>query len=49
VPRRGQAAIEYGLLIALIAVLTLLGANAFGSAVRQWFDVLVQRITAQTA
>jgi Flp pilus assembly pilin Flp len=45
---RGQTGVEYGLLIALIAVLTLLGANAFGSAVRQWFDVLVSRITTNS-
>jgi Flp pilus assembly pilin Flp len=36
------------LLIALIAVLTLLGANAFGNVIRQWFDALAHRITLQT-
>lgn len=41
---RGQSSVEYGLLIATIAILVLLGANAFGFAIHRWFDVLIQRI-----
>jgi Flp pilus assembly pilin Flp len=45
---RGQTGVEYGLLIATIAVVTLLGASAFGSTIRQWFDLLVSRITTNS-
>jgi Flp pilus assembly pilin Flp len=47
VKRRGQAIVEYGLLLALIVLVTLLGANAFGRAIRHWFDTLAQQITTQ--
>ena len=33
--------VEYGLLIATIAMLTLIGANAFGGAVLGWFNTLI--------
>ena len=45
-PRQAQAVVEYGLLIATIALLVLLGANAFGTALSAWFDALLLRILA---
>jgi len=49
VKRRGQAIVEYGLLLALITLLTLLGANTFGKALREWFDTIAQHITSQNS
>jgi len=37
--------VEYGLLIATIAIVTLIAINAFGSAVEHWFGQLAGRIT----
>jgi Flp pilus assembly pilin Flp len=46
---RGQAdaqnAVEYGLLIAFIAVVVLLAINSFGHEVMAWFMPLAVRIT----
>jgi Flp pilus assembly pilin Flp len=42
---RGQDVIEYGILIATIAVVVLLGTAAFGSQIRPWFEQLAGRIT----
>ena len=40
----GQDVVEYGLLIALIAVLVLIGTFAFGEHIGPWFDSLAARI-----
>ena len=42
---RGQNVIEYGLLIASIAIVVLLGVAAFGSEIELWFQQLAGRIT----
>jgi Flp pilus assembly pilin Flp len=42
---QAQNVVEYGLLIATIALVVLLGTFAFGSAVVPWFAVLAGRIT----
>jgi Flp pilus assembly pilin Flp len=39
-----QSAIEYGLLIATVALLALLGGAFFGSLLRDWFDALLRRL-----
>jgi Flp pilus assembly pilin Flp len=41
---RGQSTAEYGLIVATVAVLVLMGMNAFGNAMHTWFDVLASRI-----
>ena len=41
----GQDVVEYGLLIATIAIVVLLGTQIFGSAIMSWFSGLAQRIT----
>ncbi|MDQ6671955.1 MAG: Flp family type IVb pilin [Chloroflexota bacterium] len=41
----GQDVVEYGLLIALIAVIVLVGVSAFGSQIEPWFVVLAARVT----
>ncbi len=41
----GQDVVEYGLLIATIAMVVLIGITAFGNEVRPWFVVLAGRIT----
>ncbi|MGI9145096.1 MAG: Flp family type IVb pilin [Chloroflexota bacterium] len=41
----GQDVVEYGLLIALIAVIVLVGIRSFGNQVEPWFGVLAGRIT----
>jgi pilus assembly protein Flp/PilA len=41
----GQDVVEYGLLIATIAIVVLIGVNFFGSAIRDWFTTLASRIT----
>jgi Flp pilus assembly pilin Flp len=42
---RGQSVIEYGLLIATIAVVVLLGVSAFGAQIEPWFRQLAAHIT----
>ena len=44
----GQDVVEYGLLIATIAIVVLLGVGFFGSNIRAWFQTLAQRITTNT-
>jgi Flp pilus assembly pilin Flp len=44
----GQNVVEYGLIIATIAVVVLLGTLAFGEQVRPWFETLAGRITTYT-
>lgn len=45
IDERGQDVIEFGVLIATIAVVVLLGTAAFGSQIRPWFEHLAGRIT----
>jgi Flp pilus assembly pilin Flp len=41
----GQDVVEYGLLIATIAVVVLVGTASFGNLIRPWFELLAGRIT----
>jgi len=41
----GQNVVEYGLLIASIAVIVLLGIAAFGNLITPWFAALATRVT----
>ena len=41
----GQDVVEYGLLIATIAIVVLVATAAFGSAISDWFSKLAGRIT----
>jgi len=41
----GQDVVEYGLLIATIAIVVLVATSAFGSAIQAWFNTLAGRIT----
>jgi pilus assembly protein Flp/PilA len=41
----GQDVVEYGLLIATIAIVVLVGTQLFGSAISNWFQGLASHIT----
>ena len=41
----GQDVVEYGLLIATIAIVVLVATAAFGSSINAWFSKLAGRIT----
>ena len=41
----GQDVVEYGLLIATIAIVVLIGVGIFGSEINHWFQALAGRIT----
>lgn len=41
----GQDVVEYGLLIATIAIVVLIGVGIFGSNINAWFQALAGRIT----
>ena len=41
----GQDVVEYGLLIATIAIVVLIGVGIFGQNIRAWFETLAARIT----
>lgn len=41
----GQDVVEYGLLIATIAIVVLIGVGIFGSNINAWFQNLAGRIT----
>jgi len=41
----GQDVVEYGLLIATIAIIVLIGVGVFGSNINAWFQTLAARIT----
>ena len=41
----GQDVVEYGLLIATIAIVVLVATTAFGSAIKDWFNTLAGKIT----
>jgi Flp pilus assembly pilin Flp len=40
----GQNVVEYGVLIATIALIVLVGTATFGSLIRPWFEQLAGRI-----
>jgi len=42
---RAQDVIEYGIIVATIALVVLLGVTAFGSQILPWFAQLAGRIT----
>jgi Flp pilus assembly pilin Flp len=42
---RGQDVVEYGLLIATIAIVVLIAIHAFGLQIDAWFSTLAGRIT----
>ncbi len=41
----GQDVVEYGLLIATIAIVVLIGVGIFGNSINAWFQTLGGRIT----
>lgn len=41
----GQDVVEYGLLIATIAIVVLVGIGFFGNQISAWFQALAGRIT----
>jgi Flp pilus assembly pilin Flp len=41
----GQDVVEYGLLIATIAIVVLIGVGIFGNNINAWFQALAGRIT----
>jgi Flp pilus assembly pilin Flp len=41
----GQDVVEYGLLIATIAIVVLIGVGIFGNNINAWFQHLAARIT----
>jgi pilus assembly protein Flp/PilA len=41
----GQDVVEYGLLIATIAIVVLIGVGIFGTNINAWFQSLAGRIT----
>ena len=41
----GQDVVEYGLLIATIAIVVLVGISFFGTQIETWFKTLAGRIT----
>jgi Flp pilus assembly pilin Flp len=43
--QRAQNVIEYGILIATIALVVLLGVTAFGNQIKPWFEQLASHIT----
>jgi pilus assembly protein Flp/PilA len=44
----GQDVVEYGLLIATIAIVVLVGISFFGTQISAWFSTLANRITTNT-
>ncbi len=44
----GQDVVEYGLLIATIAIVVLVGISFFGNNISAWFNTLAKRITTNT-
>lgn len=41
----GQDVVEYGLLIATVAIVVLVATTAFGTQISAWFNVLAGHIT----
>ena len=46
--RAAQNTLEYGLLMVTIAVIVLLGVNAFGHEIEPWFASLASLVTTHT-
>jgi Flp pilus assembly pilin Flp len=44
----GQDVVEYGLLIATIAIVVLVATTAFGNSIKSWFGALSSRITTNS-
>jgi pilus assembly protein Flp/PilA len=44
----GQDVVEYGLLIATIAIVVLVGISVFGNNISAWFTTLAKRITTNS-
>ena len=42
--RLGQNTVEYGLIIATIVLVVLLGVMAFGNLIEPWFESLAMRV-----
>jgi len=42
---QGQDVVEYGLLIATIAIVVLIGVGIFGNSINSWFKGLAGHIT----
>jgi Flp pilus assembly pilin Flp len=45
VDEEGQDVVEYGLLIATIAIVVLVGVGIFGNSINTWFKGLASHIT----
>ena len=45
---RAQNVLEYGLLMVTIAVIVLLGVNAFGHQIEPWFASLTRLVTTHS-
>ena len=44
----GQDVVEYGLLVATIGLVVLVGTTAFGTQISGWFSTLSNRITTHS-
>ncbi len=44
----GQDVVEYGLLIATIAIVVLVATSLFGANISSWFGTLARRITTNS-
>ncbi len=44
----GQDVVEYGLLVATIGLVVLIGTAAFGNNISGWFASLSNKVTART-
>ncbi|MBV9547061.1 MAG: Flp family type IVb pilin [Chloroflexi bacterium] len=44
----GQDVVEYGLLVATIGLVVLVGTGAFGSNISTWFGTLSSKVTSHT-
>jgi Flp pilus assembly pilin Flp len=42
----GQSSVEYGLLVAVLAILVLVGVTKFGGTIHAWFEGLGQLVTS---
>lgn len=45
--KQAQDTVEYGLLIATVAIVVLLGVGTFGGVIREWFIRLVGVVTSR--
>jgi Flp pilus assembly pilin Flp len=43
--QHAQNVIEYGIIVATIAIVVLLGVTAFGNQIKPWFEQLASHIT----